>query len=71
MSEDIDDQYHIDYTTASEWEIFIARLVEIIHEWKVAHITLGSSLKAGQLFNCSWETKTENVSFAGELRESG
>ncbi|KAK4880405.1 hypothetical protein RN001_008551 [Aquatica leii] len=37
MNEEIDesDFYHQDFTTASEWEVFIARLEEIVHQWKV------------------------------------
>ena len=27
-----------DFTTASEWERFIARLEEIVHEWKLASL---------------------------------
>lgn len=26
--------YHQDFTTATDWEVFIARLEEIIYEWK-------------------------------------
>ncbi|XP_054281898.1 rab3 GTPase-activating protein catalytic subunit isoform X2 [Macrosteles quadrilineatus] len=66
LNEDIDEQdsYHYDFTTASEWEIFIARLEEIIHDWKVSHIPLKPALQHKQLFNSSWETKTETLSFA-------
>ncbi|XP_018336159.1 rab3 GTPase-activating protein catalytic subunit-like [Agrilus planipennis] len=35
MNEEIDESefYHQDFTTASDWELFIARLEEIIHDW--------------------------------------
>lgn len=63
---DIDDQevYHYDFTTASEWEIFIARLEEVIHEWKIPHSNSRTPLKPGQLFSSEWETKSETLSFA-------
>lgn len=37
MAEEIDDNefFQQDFTTASEWEIFNARLEEIFHEWKL------------------------------------
>lgn len=67
---DIDDQevYHYDFTTASEWEIFIARLEEVIHEWKIPHSNSRPPLKSGQLFNSEWETKSETLSFAGTIK---
>nr|XP_023028129.1 rab3 GTPase-activating protein catalytic subunit [Leptinotarsa decemlineata] len=36
MNEEIDesDFYHQDFTTASQWEIFMARMEEIINQWK-------------------------------------
>lgn len=69
LSEDIDEQegYHYDFTTASEWEIFIARLEEIIHDWKVSHLPLKPPLSRGQLFTSAWEKKVETLSFAGNL----
>lgn len=69
LTEEFEEQdgYHYDFTTASEWEIFIARLEEIIHDWKVAHMPLKSPLKHMELFSSSWETKIENLSFAGKV----
>lgn len=37
MNEEIDESefYHQDFTTASEWEVFIARMEEIVREWRM------------------------------------
>ncbi|KAK2582517.1 hypothetical protein KPH14_004814 [Odynerus spinipes] len=61
---EIEDFYHHDFTTATEWEVFIARLEEIMHEWKISDKRNGSPLKSGDLVNCQWETKVEKVNFA-------
>lgn len=68
LNEDIEDQdgFHYDFTTASEWEIFIARLEEIVHDWKLSHIPLKPPLKQGQIFATQWETKYERLTFAGK-----
>lgn len=36
MNEEIDDSefYHQDFTTATEWEVFIARIEEVLTQWK-------------------------------------
>lgn len=61
---EIEDFYHHDFTTASEWEVFIARLEEIIHEWKLPHTKLGPPLKAGDFVNLPWEENLERLNFA-------
>lgn len=68
MSEDLDEQdtYHYDFTTASEWEIFIARLEEIIHEWKLPQVKCGPPLLKDQFCRGEWEKKSEKLMFAGE-----
>lgn len=60
MNEEIDDGdfYHHDFTTASEWEIFIARMEEILHDWKM-HDTKNESLLENE-----WQFKTEQIHFA-------
>ncbi|KAF5298392.1 hypothetical protein FQR65_LT01170 [Abscondita terminalis] len=64
MNEEIDESefYHQDFTTASEWEVFIARLEEIVHQWKVDDLkneeTVNSITKQG-----SWNIKQEKVQF--------
>ncbi|XP_046465312.1 rab3 GTPase-activating protein catalytic subunit [Neodiprion pinetum] len=61
---EIEDTYHHDFTTASEWEVFIARLEEIIREWKLPRSKICSPLKKGDFINLSWEATSENVHFA-------
>lgn len=69
IQEDIDDVYHYDFTTASEWEIFIARLEEIIHDWKLSasRSSLCKPLEKNELLNGTWLTKSEHVLFAGNF----
>lgn len=63
MNEEIDESefYHQDFTTASEWEIFIARLEEIIHQWKVED--LKSDGNAVSIVQGSWNVKEEKIQF--------
>ncbi|RZC05011.1 rab3 GTPase-activating protein catalytic subunit [Asbolus verrucosus] len=62
MNEEIDeaDFYHQDFTTASEWEIFIARVEEIINQWKTEDLKNEPSEN-----NTSdiWNIKAENLTF--------
>ncbi|XP_031828496.1 RAB3 GTPase activating protein subunit 1 isoform X2 [Nomia melanderi] len=60
---EIEDYYH-DFTTASEWEVFIARLEEIMHEWKLPNRKIGPCLKSGDFVNCQWEENFEKLHFA-------
>lgn len=53
-----------DFSTASEWEIFIARLEEIILEWKLHLEKIGPPLKNNELSTGEWEIKTESAVFA-------
>lgn len=66
MAEEIDDNefFQQDFTTASEWEIFNARLEEIFHEWKLPYIELGANLTTNQLSFCEWDVTSESVYFA-------
>lgn len=66
MAEEIDDNefYQQDFTTASEWEIFNARLEEHIHEWKLPFVEIGCPLAKNELSLCEWGTKTEMILFA-------
>lgn len=60
MNEEIDEGefYHQDFTTASEWEIFIARMEEIIHDWEKQ-----DSKKEGDLTG-DWVIRLERIQFA-------
>lgn len=62
MNEEIDDGefYHHDFTTASEWEIFIARMEEILHEWKLQEIRHDPNVTNEE----EWSIKTEIINFA-------
>lgn len=66
MNEEIDeyDIYHQDFTTVSEWEVFIARLEEILNDWRVTQSTL---LKLSQFADKTkkWICKTEEIQFKG------
>lgn len=62
---EIEDFYHHDFTTASEWEVFVARLEEIIHEWKLPQTKIGPRLKPGDFVNLTWTQKSEELNFAG------
>lgn len=64
MNEEIDeyDIYHQDFTTASEWEIFIARIEEIIKDWRLSKSSL-SKLSGG--YTKKWIGKSEEIQFQG------
>lgn len=69
MNEELDDNefFQQDFTTASEWEIFNARLEEIFHEWKLSYGgALGSQEPLGrnQLSLCEWTIAKEKIKFA-------
>lgn len=66
MTDEIDDNdfFQQDFTTASEWEIFNARLEEIFHEWKLPYVEIGRDLKPDELSLCDWIEQTENLYFA-------
>lgn len=67
MSEELDDNefFQQDFTTASEWEVFNARLEEIFHEWKLPYIEAdGEQLADNQLAFCEWIVQNETIFFA-------
>lgn len=53
-----------DFTTASEWERFIARLEEVLHEWKLVNRDPLPAVSRGKFTEGPWEEKTEEVLFA-------
>jgi Rab3 GTPase-activating protein catalytic subunit len=67
MNEEIDDQdfYQHDFTTTTDWEIFIAHLEKIIQEWKMPKVKIGPQLKRGELSEGEWKRTSEKISFAG------
>uniref|UniRef100_A0A182SPS2 Uncharacterized protein n=1 Tax=Anopheles maculatus TaxID=74869 RepID=A0A182SPS2_9DIPT len=66
-NEEVDDTefFQQDFTTASDWELFNARLEEIFHEWK---LSFGQSTfrKLGhhELASCRWNVARETIKFA-------
>lgn len=61
MNEEIDESefYHQDFTTASEWEVFIARMEEIIHGWRLENNKENKEVNKENL-----RIKTEQLPFA-------
>ncbi|XP_052812233.1 rab3 GTPase-activating protein catalytic subunit-like isoform X2 [Mya arenaria] len=53
-----------DFTTASEWERFISRVEEILHEWKLVTSTPKSPAPKGSYTTGAWEEKTSSLKFA-------
>lgn len=67
MSEEFDDNefFQQDFTTASEWEVFTARLEEIFHEWKLPYADVDDEpLEENQLSFCDWIRQNEIIKFA-------
>ena len=64
MNEEIDeyDIYHQDFTTVSEWEVFIARIEEVLNEWRLSKSTL-AKLSGG--YTKKWTSKSEEIQFQG------
>lgn len=64
-SEEDQDVFEItDFTTASDWERFIARIEEVFHEWKLPQHTSAPPLKKGELNDGTWLEKREQLLFA-------
>ncbi|GJQ84643.1 hypothetical protein Trydic_g12672 [Trypoxylus dichotomus] len=63
MNEEIDEAefYHQDFTTASEWEIFISRIEEVIREWKMDE---SKGVDKEIPLQGQWLYKTESIIFA-------
>lgn len=58
--------FNQDYTTATRWEVFCARLEEIIHDWKLPFKkSIGQKLAPNILSLNEWETKEEFVTYDG------
>ncbi|VVD00778.1 unnamed protein product [Leptidea sinapis] len=64
MNEEIDeyDIYHQDFTTASEWEVFIARLEEIMTDWQLSKSKIPMH---NSKYTKKWLTKTEVLCLHG------
>lgn len=66
MNEEIDeyDIYHQDFTTVSEWEVFIARIEEILNDWRLSKAAL-PKLTLTPDCTTKWTCKTEEIAFSG------
>lgn len=65
-SHDETEFFNQDFTTATKWEVFNARLEEIIHEWKLPFKVFNNEkLEPNQLWICEWDTKNEQISYDG------
>lgn len=66
MNEEIDeyDIYHQDFTTVSEWEVFIARVEEILNEWRLSKASLPKFTSSPESTK-KWTGKTEEIRFHG------
>lgn len=67
MNEEIDeyDIYHQDFTTASEWEVFIARIEEILNDWRLSKAAI-PKLPLPPDCTKKWTCKTEEITFTGQ-----
>lgn len=69
MTEEINrgtDSFNQDFTTATRWEVFCARLEEIIHDWKLSFKKQSvQKLPLNALSTGEWETKEELVTYDG------
>lgn len=58
--------FNQDFTTATRWEVFCARLEEIIHDWKLPFKKQSTNhLGQNALALNEWETKEEQVTYDG------
>ncbi|XP_071844702.1 rab3 GTPase-activating protein catalytic subunit-like isoform X2 [Apostichopus japonicus] len=53
-----------DFTAASEWERFVARLEQVIHDWKLTSVPRARPLQKGDLTNAQWSERSQEVNFA-------
>lgn len=54
-----------DFTSATEWDVFNARLEEIIYDWKLKDLKInGYDLEKNELSLCKWEKQNEFVKYS-------
>jgi Rab3 GTPase-activating protein catalytic subunit len=58
-----DNFYQEDFSTASEFEVFVSRIVDIFENYEINGDDQYTILKTNNLYLCSWKTETENVVF--------
>lgn len=66
MNEEIDeyDIYHQDFTTVSEWEVFVARIEEVLIDWRLSKSTMVKHSVENHAKK--WFTKSEEISYQGQ-----
>lgn len=69
MAEEVNtetESFNQDFTTATRWEVFCARLEEIIHDWKLPYKKqCAGKLPSNVLSLNDWDTKEELVTYDG------
>lgn len=65
---EIEDIHHHDFTSVTEWEVFIAGLEVIIHDWKLTHSKVEPPLEDNDFVNLNWVEKYDKINFAGKKK---
>jgi hypothetical protein len=68
---EVDEQqsnFHDDFTTASQWEIFIARIEEAIYEWKLPQLKPDSKSSKKNIFQAEGKLESieTTITFSGD-----
>lgn len=63
---DENEYFQQDFTTASEWEVFNARLEEIFNDWKLSYSEISETLSKNQIKSSDWKISVDNINF-GDL----
>jgi hypothetical protein len=69
---EVDEQqsnFHDDFTTASQWEIFIARIEEAIYDWKLPQLKPDSKSSKKNIFQAEGKLESieTTITFSGDL----
>jgi hypothetical protein len=68
---EVDEQqsnFHDDFTTASQWEIFIARIEEAIYDWKLPQLKPDSKSSKKNIFQAEGKLESieTTITFSGD-----
>jgi hypothetical protein len=55
----------VDFTSASEWEVFTSRLEEILFSWQLSLKDKEEETTVFLGLNGEWKSSSEDISFAG------
>ena len=69
---EVDEQqsnFHDDFTTASQWEIFIARIEEAIYDWKLPQLKPDSKSSKKNIYQAEGKLESieTTITFSGDL----